>query len=108
MPSRLCLEPRCPRKAEYRGRCAPCSRDRERQTHPNKSVYGSKRWELLRRKKLNLNPICEQCDRVLASEVHHRVDIQQGGDVWAMANLESLCKPCHSRTTRRAQVESAY
>ena len=56
--------------------------------------------------KLFLNPLCELehpgCLRI-ASEVHHRVAIEDGGDEYALDNLVSACKPCHSVETMREQ-----
>jgi 5-methylcytosine-specific restriction protein A len=104
LPIRLCLEPRCPNPATYRGRCKPHARDRERTTHPNKQVYNRARWRNTRRKQLHREPLCRQCGRI-ATDVDHITPIEQGGKVWDMANLRSLCKSCHSRTTRAAQQQ---
>jgi 5-methylcytosine-specific restriction protein A len=104
MPIRLCLERRCLEPAVYRGRCLTHRTEWNRDTRSkNKQVYNSKRWRILRRKKLGLNPICEHCDNTLADHVHHIRDIQQGGDPWTMANLEALCHSCHSIETRARQ-----
>ena len=54
----------------------------------------------MRQKKLARDPLCEQCG-ALAQEVHHRVPLTAGGDPYVLDGLESVCKPCHSRTTRR-------
>jgi len=71
-------------------------------------MYASKRWAMHRRRKLFLNPLCELeypgCLGI-ANEVHHRVAMEDGGDPWAMDNSVSTCKPCHSRETRREQVQ---
>lgn len=104
MPTRLCLEPRCSEPPAYRGRCLTHRTQRNRETRSrNAKVYGTKRWRLLRRKKLKATPICERCDHVLATDVHHRQAIQDGGDPWSMTNLEALCHSCHSQVTRREQ-----
>lgn len=34
-----------------------------------------------------------------ASEVDHITPVASGGDFFDRANLQSLCKPCHSRKT---------
>ena len=54
--------------------------------------------------KLNDNPICESCMKQYgeywpAEAVHHIVPISQGGEIWDIKNLESLCKECHDRIT---------
>lgn len=100
-----CLEPGCAGFATYRGRCPDHSKQREQQIgRAGKEAYATKRWALTRRRKLTKDPICERCERELANTVHHRVDIAEGGDEYAMRNLESLCGPCHSRETRARQV----
>lgn len=108
MPIRLCLEPRCPQQAVYRGRCGAHATTRNRQTRSrNTHVYNSRRWKLLRRAYLFDHPLCETegCDLV-ATDVHHRHAIQDGGPAWEYGNLEALCHAHHSQITRREQVES--
>jgi len=90
--------------ATYRGRCQTCAPARERDTHPNKHIYSSKKWRVLRRHKLGINPICEwpehECDQI-ATDVHHVTAIQDGGDIWALANLQALCRYHHGILTSR-------
>jgi 5-methylcytosine-specific restriction endonuclease McrA len=104
VPHRLCLEPRCPEPATWRGRCPVHRTQRNRETRSkNAKVYNTKRWRLLRRRKLFLTPLCEcGCDRI-ATDVHHIKDIEQGGDPWSLDNLESLTHECHARITRARQ-----
>jgi hypothetical protein len=106
MPTKLCNHhSRCASPATYRGRCAVHARERDRETHPNKRIYSSKRWRLTRRAKLFRDPICEWpdgCDE-LATDVHHIIDIQAGGAIWAMANLQALCHGHHSQITKGRQ-----
>lgn len=103
MPTRLCLEPGCPNVATWRGRCPLHARERNRETRSqNASLYNSKRWKLTRRRKLTDTPLCERCGRV-AAHVHHRIDLQQGGDPWNQQNLEALCASCHNSTTAKRQ-----
>jgi 5-methylcytosine-specific restriction protein A len=67
-------------------------------------MYARKRWATTRKAKLFANPLCELehpgCLGI-ASEVHHRVAMEDGGAEYALENLVSTCKPCHSRETRR-------
>jgi 5-methylcytosine-specific restriction endonuclease McrA len=99
------MEPRCPNPTTYRGRCERHAKQRNQQTKSvNAPIYNSKRWQILRRHKLGLNPICERCDNTLANHVHHIVDIQKGGVPFAIGNLEALCHSCHSRITRGRQT----
>lgn len=104
-----CIEPRCPDLAtpKGRGRCQRHARERDKSLNrAGRKVYSTKRWEITRRKKLHDSPICERCNKELADTVHHRVDLAEGGDEFAMSNLESCCGPCHSKETRSRQVRS--
>jgi 5-methylcytosine-specific restriction enzyme A len=73
-------------------------------------MYARKRWALTRRAKLFANPLCELehpgCLGI-ASKVHHRVAMEDGGADYDLDNLVSTCKPCHSRETRREQTMRA-
>ncbi len=97
MPTRLCLTPRCPNPATYRGRCSTCSPARERATHPNRHIYNTKRWQLLRRRILFNQSLCG-CGAI-AIDVDHITAIEDGGDPWAPANLQPMCQPCHAAKT---------
>jgi 5-methylcytosine-specific restriction enzyme A len=100
MPVRLCIEPRCRNVQTYRGRCPEHARQRNRDTHRNRHIYNSKRWRILRRKVLYAHPICQHCDQELATDVDHIQPIEQGGDPWAIANCQGLCRSCHSKKTK--------
>jgi 5-methylcytosine-specific restriction enzyme A len=97
MPTRLCLQPQCPNQATYRGRCATHNRARDRETHPNKSFYNSKRWKATRKRVLYSQPLCP-CGEI-ATDVDHIVPIEQGGNKWAASNLQALCHRCHGQKT---------
>ena len=101
MPTRLCLTPRCPDPAAYRGRCQRHAKQREHQTHntKGKKIYNSKRWQVLRRSVLFNHPLCIECGEI-ATDVDHITPIEQGGDPWSRANLQTLCHRCHSMKTR--------
>lgn len=106
MPSVPCTEPLCPNASHHRGYCLEHARTRER--HINRAgrrIYGTKRWALTRRRYLFEHPLCETpgC-KAIAEDVHHKVDIADGGDPWNPDGLEALCHSCHSRTTRRGQL----
>ncbi len=64
-------------------------------------IYHTKRWQNLRKKKLNNNPICEMCEKnnriTMAVMVHHKTPVKENGDL-AMDydNLMSLCRQCHN------------
>lgn len=109
-PLKPCSYPGCPNLTEGRY-CEEHKKLREKQYnkyHRDKvvqSIYNSKEWKMLRRKKLELNPECEQClreDRITrATMVDHIVPIKKGGGVFSMSNLQSLCWNCHSRKSAK-------
>lgn len=99
MPTRLCLVARCPSPAAYRGRCGEHAKTRERDTHQNKGIYNSKRWQMLRRKRLFLNPLCP-CGEI-ATDVDHIRPIEAGGQPFSLENTQSLCHSCHATKTNR-------
>jgi 5-methylcytosine-specific restriction endonuclease McrA len=116
MPSAPCLEVGCPGFATYRGRCETHAPARERETHdsgrvahpasthppagtPTPRIYDSKRWRLLRLKVIRLHPICQSCKAELSTIADHVVPIEEGGQAWALSNLQGLCARCHSSKT---------
>lgn len=67
-----------------------------------------RRWRKRRRVKLLKDPLCEECKRegrlTLATDVDHV--IPHRGDRRLFDdddNLQSLCKPCHSKKTARGE-----
>lgn len=72
--------------------------------------YNSKEWKAVRKKKIDLNPLCETCERLHrirpARHVHHLVPISTD-EGWErrlrLDGLQSLCLPCHNRVKREAE-----
>ena len=87
MPSRLCLTGGCPRAATHRGRC---------RIHAKARVYSDKRWKLVRKRRLYLNPLCQECGVLPAEHVDHRLPVSLGGAPFALENTQALCAACHS------------
>lgn len=62
-------------------------------------------WAKFRAGYIKRNPLCRECKSKgiirAAKEVDHIVPISKGGDKYNEANLQSLCKSCHSRKTMR-------
>jgi len=64
-------------------------------------------WRKVSKAYLREHPFCADPHKlhgvvvVLATEVHHIIDLADGG-ANDEANLQALCKPCHSRITARA------
>lgn len=104
MPTRLCLEPACGIPATYRGRCREHATKRDRDINrAGYKIYRTKKWQMTRNSYLAAHPLCEcddpTCERI-ATDVHHRTDIAQGGNPWSFDNLQALTHECHSRITR--------
>lgn len=67
-----------------------------RDRHP---LHGSRRWRDVSREVLREHPLCQSCASVgietLATEVHHKVPVAQGGPWFGRANLMAVCHACH-------------
>jgi hypothetical protein len=102
---RLCTTPGCSEAATVDYRCRDHNRERNRRyTSPNKPVYNSRRWTFTRRRKLFTDPFCAVCGGI-AEDVHHIIDIEDGGAVWSLQNLQSLCHAHHSQLSRARQLQ---
>ena len=71
-----------------------------------KRMINSMRWLKLRKKKIQANPLCEDCKEsgliTPATEVHHVIPCESAKTITAMEglmfdynNLRSLCHDCH-------------
>jgi 5-methylcytosine-specific restriction protein A len=68
---------------------------------PNEKFYTLAAWRNLRAYKLQLTPLCERCNEI-ATEVHHIKERNSFPELELdISNLESLCKTCHSKHTRK-------
>jgi 5-methylcytosine-specific restriction protein A len=104
---RSCINSSCPNPATYKGRC------REHARHNNRNInragydtYRTKRWYHARRRILFDHPLCAECGAI-ATDVHHIIDLADGGDPYAPTNLSALCHACHARHTRHVQTTRA-
>lgn len=66
--------------------------------------YSTGAWRVLRKRKLQVEPLCQACSRrglvTPASHVDHVLSIKQGGEPFPpLAGLMSLCPSCHSIKT---------
>ena len=74
-----------------------------------RNIYHTYQWKKLRARKALLNPICEHCElngiATPVQEVDHIIEIEDGGEVWDIDNLQSLCKRHHKIKTDKAKAE---
>ena len=102
-PKRPCAHPGCPALAD--GQYCPehqklANRQYEQYIRdPATHARYGKAWRRARARHLAAHPLCETCKEagrlVSATTVHHRVKLADGGS-HVPANLQSLCKGCHS------------
>jgi 5-methylcytosine-specific restriction enzyme A len=108
----FCSEPGCGARVLY-GRCqAHASPARVVRQQADGAIvhawYCSLRWRLLRASVIREQPFCMVCDsqgrRVVTQEIDH-VRKHDGDPAlfWDRANLQGLCKPCHTRKTKRGE-----
>lgn len=75
-------------------------------------MISSTRWVRLRKEKLKINPLCQDClDKgiyIPASEIHHVVPCETAKTIkqmeelmFSMGNLRSLCHDCHVLVHRK-------
>ena len=99
---RICTHPGC-NTLVLRGRCERHQIKRTSTTKHQK-LYNSSRWKRLRLMQLRRNPLCSHCvEKGLltpATDVDHIVPHNGNTSLmYDLDNLQSLCRPCHSRKT---------
>jgi 5-methylcytosine-specific restriction enzyme A len=66
----------------------------------NEEFYQGKLWKATRRSYIAAHPLCEECQRkgvtTEGKVVDHVVPIKQGGDLYKIQNLQTLCDRCHA------------
>ena len=59
-----------------------------------------KRWAAVRWQVINRDGWrCRSCGKPGRLECDHVKPLEDGGDAWAMGNLQMLCRSCHFRKT---------
>ena len=111
-PAHPCKHPGCPglthgdycekHAAIYAG--LPRARKPKRAKDPRPGIYQREgygpAWRKIRSRYLKEHPICEYCGSRPATQVDHRIPLEEGGghDDW---NLAAACQACHNRKTGR-------
>lgn len=103
-PKKPCSYPGCPELVD--GRYCEAHQKESHQTYnryerdPESNKRYGRQWRRIRQLYLHQNPLCEQCQaegRLTAGqEVHHILPLGRGGTN-DFTNLQTLCKPCHSK-----------
>lgn len=90
----------------YRKSRKQTNRDASRRAKSRQYPPWSPTWRAIRRQVLDAEPLCRACYDVGIYEAATDVD-HIDGDAWNndRANLQPLCKPCHSRKTAAEQHE---
>ena len=105
---RLCTEAGCASAAVSKGRCRAHAREADRRHHQgeHRKLYNRKRWRMTRRGRSSRRSSSRASAMPGSSstDVHHIVDLKDGGDPDASANFASLCHECHSKVGRERQV----
>ncbi len=103
---RTCAFHDCPELVDfgYCGKHKPVKPLGSDDHHPQwQHLYDSRKWKMLRRIQLAKEPWCAECLRANiytpATDADH-VDPHRGDpELFFKGDLQSLCKPCHSRKT---------
>lgn len=106
-PPSICSYPGCGELVYSGSHCSPHKKQKTRRNNENRSctdrLYGSGRWKKLRAFKLKHDPLCESCKRAgrvtQAKLVDHIQPVRDGGSMWDLDNLQSLCRECHDIKT---------
>jgi 5-methylcytosine-specific restriction endonuclease McrA len=79
-----------------------------------KSIYNDWTWLKLSRLQRQREPLCERCAAAgrlaFAELVHHKIPITEETRhlMYDVANLESLCRPCHEHIHGRGEAPLDY
>lgn len=74
----------------------------------HEKVYNTKMWRDIRKSMLMIHPLCQNCNKNLATEVHHIKPLTTAKDEIELldlgfntANLMCLCEECHRNEHRK-------
>ena len=102
--------PRCDRhKRTYKAKNPESIQYTHALNDKGQSVYSTWRWKKLRAAKVRIDPLCEHC--ILngiarpVKDVDHIHEIQDGGEIWDIHNLQSLCRRHHIIKTEKCKAD---
>jgi len=88
--------------------------DSKKENKIHSAVYNTNTWRKLRINYLINHPICEQCNKELAIDVHHKTEISTASTEEQMKaigfnenNLMALCKDCHKAKHKTRTYDSS-
>jgi len=102
--------PRCEKhKRTYKAKDPEAIQYNHHLNEKGQSIYSTWRWKKLRAAKVKLNPLCEHCllngIATPVKDVDHVIEIQDGGEIWDINNLQSLCRKHHIIKTEKCKAE---
>lgn len=100
--AKVCCVPGCPEFVTARSYCDKHAREGRQRTskRPSSAARGyDAQWRKIRAEHLAEHPYCISCGAP-ATEVDHILPISEGG-THDYANLQAMCKSCHSRKTAK-------
>ena len=88
-------------------------RYKSHQSKEDNKVYHTRRWRRLRELVLQQEPLCRECKKrnviTPANVVNHIIRIADGGEAFALDNLQPLCTKCHnSKSGKEAHIKKKY
>lgn len=90
----------------------PFKSNASRSSGDMRQFYNSTAWRSLRNYKIQINPLCESCERKgltePAREIDHIEAIKDGGKNLSLSNLQSLCRSCHASKSAKEQYARKY
>ena len=73
----------------------------------NYKLYNSRKWRKFAHSLREQNPLCKMCldegRTTPSSMVDHIKEINTGGAIWELDNLQCLCKSCHAKKSGRKE-----
>lgn len=85
----------------YRKKKGPKSQNKpSRADYFRGSLYNKSRWKRFSAIYRKEYPFCVKCGK-LADDVDHIQPLVDGGDPYDYDNLQSLCKKCHGKKTKK-------